>query len=255
MSKLNVIHETLFDSDKDRLQFFKDALTALIRVNIPFLLGGAYAYVCYTKVYRETKDLDIFVKEDDCERTLKLFQKEGYCTELTYHWLAKAYKGKWFIDIIFSSANGICKVTDEWFEHAVVDSDNAFGLKLQLMPVEEMIWSKAFIMEKERFDGGDINHLIRSHGVTLDWNRLLNLFGPHWRVLLSHLILFGFVYPDEHCRCVPSWLIEELTSRLVKEQREINNDSRKKICNGTLVSRAQYLKDITDWGYIDGRLE
>lgn len=259
MSKVNITHQTLFDkkvsSDKDRLQFYKDALGALISGDIPFLLGGAYAYECYTEVHRDTKDLDIFVKLVDCERTLELLQKGGYCTEMTYHWLAKAYKGRWFIDIIFSSANGICKVTDEWFEHAVIDSGNAFDLTIRLMPVEEMIWSKAFIMEKERFDGGDINHLIRSHGVTLNWKRLLKLFGPYWRVLLSHLIMFGFVYPYEHSRCIPSWVIEELTSRLLKEQREINTGSRKKVCNGTLVSRAQYLKDIMDWDYIDGRLE
>ena len=26
------------------------------------------------------------------------------------------------------------------------------------------------------------------------------------------------------------------------------------MCNGTIISRQQYLKDITDWGYEDARL-
>ncbi len=58
-----------------------------------------------------------------------------------------------------------------------------------------MIWSKAFIMERERYDGADIAHLILACGRDLDWRRLLGRFGRRWRVLLSHLVLFGFVYP------------------------------------------------------------
>jgi hypothetical protein len=40
-------------------------------------------------------------------------------------------------------------------------------------------------------------HLLHETGPSLDWPRLLMRFGDHWRVLLSHQILFGFVYPDK----------------------------------------------------------
>jgi hypothetical protein len=30
-----------------------------------------------------------------------------------------------------------------------------------------------------------------------DWSRLLHRMGPNWRVLLSHLVQFGFIYPGE----------------------------------------------------------
>ena len=33
-----------------------------------------------------------------------------------------------------------------------------------VVPAEEMIWSKAFIQERERFDGADIHHLLRCKG-------------------------------------------------------------------------------------------
>lgn len=52
-------------------------------------------------------------------------------------------------------------------------------------------------MEKERFDGGDITHLIRAHGKKLNWEHLISRFGPNWRVLYSHIVTFGFVYPQE----------------------------------------------------------
>ena len=31
-----------------------------------------------------------------------------------------------------------------------------------LIPAEEMIWSKAFIMERERYDGADVAHILRA---------------------------------------------------------------------------------------------
>ena len=52
-------------------------------------------------------------------------------------------------------------------------------------------------MERERYDGADIAHLLRARADQLAWRRLLRRFGPHWRVLLGHLVLFGFVYPGE----------------------------------------------------------
>ena len=60
-------------------------------------------------------------------------------------------------------------------------------------PAEEMIWSKAFVMERERYDGADITHILRKSGATIDWVRLLRRFGSHAAVLLSHLVLFQFV--------------------------------------------------------------
>ena len=114
-----------------------------------------------------------------------------------------------------------------------------------------MIWSKAFIMEKDRFDGADIAHLIRARGLQLDWARLFRRFEPHWRVLLSHLVLFGFVYPA-HRNLVPAPIMDELIERLRKETHSEPPDSS--ICLGTLLSREQYLNDIRREGLQDGRI-
>jgi hypothetical protein len=124
-------------------------------------------------------------------------------------------------------------------------------MRVKLSPAEEMIWSKAFIMERERFDGGDILHLILRCGPTLDWPRLLRRFGAHWRVLLAHLVVFGFVYPSERTS-IPQWVMDQLLVRLQKEMTETPPAAR--ICRGPLISRAQYLIDIEQWGYADARL-
>jgi hypothetical protein len=140
-------------------------------------------------------------------------------------------------------------VDDGWFEYAV--PAEVLGIPVKLCPPEETIWSKALIMERERYDGADVAHLIRALGPGLDWPRLLRRFGPHWRVLLSHLILFGFVYPGERWR-IPPKVMRELTKRLLTEVDAGHPDER--LCGGTLLSRAQYLPDVQAWGYRDARL-
>jgi hypothetical protein len=228
-------------------EFYIQALRKLQDSNIPFLLGGAIAFSHYTHMPRETKDIDIFVKPDDCPRVLDAFGRDGYETELAFpHWLGKIHAGSYFIDVIFNSGNGIARVDDLWFEHA--PKTNVLGLIVRLSPVEEMIWSKAFIQERERFDGADVAHLLRETGPSLDWPRLLMRFGDYWRVLLSHLILFGFVYPDKR-QNVPAWVMEELVRRLMVSRPNLQND----VCYGTLLSREQYLHDLRHLKYRDSR--
>ena len=89
-------------------------------------------------------------------------------------------------------------------------------MPVKLCPAEEMIWSKGYVQERERFDGADIAHLIRGRGETMDWGRLLRRFGEHWRVLFGHLVTFGFIYPAERAK-IPGWLLKELSDRLVNE--------------------------------------
>jgi len=236
--------------DPETRRIYVAALEALSRAGIEFLLGGAHALAPYTGVSRDTKDLDVFLREGDCLRALAGLASAGFDTELTFpHWLAKAYAGDRFIDLIFSSGNGVARVDDLWFRHAV--PSRVLGVPVRLCPPEEMIWSKAFIMERERYDGADVAHLILACGRELDWGRLLARFGRRWRVLLSHLILFGFVYPGER-RAIPDPVMALLLERLREERARPEAEPR--VCDGTLLSRQQYLLDVAERGYADGRL-
>jgi hypothetical protein len=230
--------------------FYHHVLTTLTEARLPFLVGGAFALRCYTGIVRHTKDLDIFARPQDYPEILKKLAAQGYRTELTDpHWLAKTFSAEYYVDVIFGSGKGFDPVDDAWFEHAV--DTEVLGLPVQLCPVEEMICSKAFIMERERYDGADIAHLLRARGTEMDWHRLLKRFGVYWRVLLGHLILFGFVYPSERSQ-VPRWVLEELVRRL---QGEMDNaPPQDHVCQGTLLSHTQYLIDLERWGYQDARL-
>jgi hypothetical protein len=229
-------------------EFYIDALRRLQASQMPFLVGGAFAFSHHSRVPRDTKDIDIFVRRDDCPRVLEMFTQAGYETELPYpHWLGKIRRDAHVMDVIFSSGNGVARVDDLWFDHAV--KTNVLGLIVRLCPAEEMIWSKAFIQERERFDGADVLHLLRETGPSLDWPRLLMRFGDYWRVLLSHLILYGFAYPDRR-QNIPGWVMDELLRRLNASRPNLQSD----ICYGTLLSREQYLHDVQAWKYRDGRV-
>jgi hypothetical protein len=241
-SSARAIHDPAAD-------FYIDALRKLQDSGIPFLVGGAFAFSHYAHVRRDTKDIDVFVRPEDLQRVLQAFEQLGYDTEVPFpHWLGKIHRGSHFMDIIFSSGNGLARVDDLWFEHSI--KTNVLGVIVRMSPVEEMIWSKAFIQERERFDGADVAHLLRETGPSLDWPRLLMRFGDYWRVLLSHLILFGFVYPDRR-QNIPEWVMTELLRRLGVSRPNLQND----VCYGTLLSREQYLHDVNQLNYRDAREE
>jgi hypothetical protein len=231
--------------------FYRQAIRVLHEARVPFLVGGAYALAQYTGIVRHTKDFDVFVRPTDARRALDAFRLTGYRTELTFaHWLGKVFYGQDYVDVIFSSGNGVAKVDERWFAHAT--PARFLGEDVLLCPPEEMIWSKAFVVERERYDGADINHLLRSCGQVLDWPRILERFGSCWPVLLSHLLLFGFVYPTER-DAVPEWVLQDLIGRL--EQELQGPPATRRLCRGTLLSRVQYVVDLDQWGYEDARLE
>jgi hypothetical protein len=230
--------------------FYQNALRDLSAAGIPFLVGGAYALEHYTGIVRDTKDLDVFVRQRDLEPALERLAGTGCRTEITFpHWLGKAHCGDDYVDVIFSSGNGVAGVDDDWFRFAA--QGTVLGVPVQICPAEETMWSKAFLMERERFDGADVMHLLLARAEKLSWPRLVSRFGVHWRVLLAHLVLFGFVYPRERAR-IPAEVLDDLLERMERETHEQPPDTP--VCQGTLLSREQYLIDVQERGLGDARL-
>ncbi|GEJ58631.1 hypothetical protein [Anaeromyxobacter diazotrophicus] len=226
-----------------------DAIAALNEAEVPFLVAGAYAFFEYTGIFRDTKDLDVFLRRRDLEDSFVALERAGFRTELLDPgWLGKGYRGEWFVDVIFSSGNGVAVVDDLWFEHA--RPGEVMGHPVLLAPPEEMIWSKGFVCERERYDGHDVAHLVHACGDGMDWERLLARFGPHWEVLLAQLLMFRFVFPSDRSR-VPERVMRELLRRAGEGVAE--GDWARRVCRGPLVSRVQYRHALDRLGYEDGR--
>lgn len=232
-------------------RFYRDVLTSLDRADVPVLVGGAFAFSHFTGIQRPTKDFDLFVRRAHIERALDTLAEAGFHTELTFpHWLGKARSDEFLVDLIFGSGNGVAAVDDLWFEHAV--QAEAVGIPVWICPAEELLWSKSFVMERERYDGADVIHILHTCSTRLDWPRLVERFGANWRILLLNLVLYGFVYPGAESPA-PRWVTDALLARLNAEMEAQPRDER--ICGGTLISREQYLVDIVAWGYSDARME
>lgn len=234
------------NEDEDAIAFYQEALDHLKDSGIEFMLGGAFAIFHYSGIYRDTKDIDVYCKSSDCPRIMKYFSDRGYETQFTdARWLAKIFKGEYFIDLIFDTVNNICKVDDTWFERSV--SASFFDRDLKLLGPEDLIWSKIYVQNRERYDGADINHLLIQYGINLDWKHLLYRLDQHWQLLLAQIVIFQFVYPADYQQIVPRWLYDELLRRAA-EQFDLPSPEVK-VCRGPMIDQTQYSVDIKDWNY------
>jgi hypothetical protein len=231
---------------KEAHAFYKESLDLLEESGSNFMLGGAFALFQYTGIYRDTKDLDVFCKPNEYTQILKYFAEKGYETQLyDVRWIAKIFKGEYFIDVIFNSVNNICTVDDTWYENAT--EGEFVGKKVKFLPAEELLWCKIYVQNRERYDGADVNHLILKWGEKMDWKRVLFRLDPHWHLLLAQLLSFQFVYPSEFHQKIPRWLFDELIDR-AKSQYELPPPFEK-VCRGPMIDNTQYELDVKEWNY------
>ncbi len=216
-----------------RLAFYVDAIRLLETNDVPLPGGrGLRAFEVHRARSRHQGSGHHASDARTSPRALAAFKGAGYDVEIPFpHWLGKVRREHQYIDVVFSSGNGLVSVDDLWFAHAV--GAEVLGISVALCPAEELLWSSAFVQERERYDGAAVLHLLHARGLFMDWPRLIERFGRHWPVLFSYLILFEFAYPDRRGD-IPDDVMDELTERLRNQQPEPDN----RMCLGTLLSRA-----------------
>src|SRR5690606_41685380 len=103
---------------------------------------------------------------------------------------------------------------------------------------------------RNRFDCADLAHLLKGAACRPGWARLLCLLWPHWLILYRRRRLCCYIYPPRR-GSIPDWVMDDFDKRLhkLRETPPLKED----ICRGTLLSRAQYLQDIEENGFIDAR--
>jgi hypothetical protein len=234
--------------EAEQAAFYADALRRLNKSRIPYVLAGAFGLHSYTGLWRNTKDLDAFLRPCDLENALAIFKNGGYEVEIREdHWLAKATKEPYFVDLIFGMANGHVE-----FDSEFVRADRTVqiaGEPAPLIRIEELIVSKMYIAVRDRFDGADVVHLIRAAKGDLNWKRITDRMGDFKAILLWHLILFDFVYPG-HSDYLPKDLVAELFEEVRGRWSAVEPGQ---ICRGPILDQYSFAADILDWGYTDPR--
>jgi hypothetical protein len=229
---------------------YRNALGLLNAEGLPYVISGLYALYEYTGIYRQTKDLDIFVEPTRLIETARLLKAHGFRMYLEEsHWLAKAMWEDKQIDVIFGTGNGLSFIDAAWFEHS--RAGILAGTQVRVSPPEELLWHRLFVSERHRSDVSDVLHLILCRGDEMDWQRLLDRVASHWRLLLAQVHLYDYVYPGHRPR-VPQWVRRTLYDLA---ESEIAATVDEKVCQGTLVSRFSYNIDVNEWGFRDPRTE
>ncbi len=221
---------------------YRDVLLAMNDHGIPYAVAGAFALQKYTGIWRMTKDLDLFMKASDVPAALDNLCEQGFrCETLDPVWLSKAHRGEYFVDLISGMSNATIVVDDSWMKRtqpAVIA-----GVHSQIISAEDLIASKLFVLRRERFDGGDIAHIIYRTQGQLAWQRILELAGEHWEVVLWALMLFRYVYPA-HTDYVPAALWQDLLSRYM---HAVQHPDPNAPFRGSLVDENIFSIDVKDW--------
>ncbi len=228
---------------------FRKVLETLIANDVPFAVGAAFARYEYTGIWRQTKDLDVFLQARHLRAAMAALEAAGLETEVaSEHWLAKAHCGRHYVDLIFGTGHGHLPVDEEFFRGAQLGE--LFGVQVPFIAPEEMIASAAYVNTRHRFDGSEVLHLILKTQGKLDWDRIVKRLGRNRELLLWELILFDYVYPGHS-----DYLPKELMEQLFDEVRE-RWDKKPKDCKffrGSIIDPYSFTVDVEDWGYKDTR--
>jgi len=234
------------DFDAEASEVYGEVLDALDRAEISYMLGGALALNAYTGIWRDTKDLDVFTTEKTVPRVLEALKEAGFEPEITDPvGLAKAHRGELFADVIHASHNGTGPVDESWFENATQIS--ILDRRELVIPAEELVLSKIFVVAKDRCDVDDVLHVIFAMRGELDWDRMIEKIGDHWELLLAYLHLYRYVYPS-HTHYLPDRVLETLLGRYKEESTPAETRFR-----GTMLDENTFRVDVEEWGLPDER--
>jgi hypothetical protein len=234
------------DFPEKQQQLFREVLTHLTSLKIPFAVSGAFALQQHTDIFRFTKDLDIFLTAEDAPAAMAGLEQYGFeCEVCDPVWLYKARRDGFFVDLITGMSNAVIVVDPTWIENS--KPANVMGVEARVLAAEELIASKLFVTRRERFDGADIAHVIYGTEGKIDWNRILRQVGEHWEVLLWALLLFRYVYPA-HTHYVPQAVWQDLLGRFANE---LANPNPKAAFRGSLIDDRMFAIDVNEWGMED----
>jgi putative nucleotidyltransferase-like protein len=190
---------------------------------IRFAIGGAFATAVYTGELRNTKDFDFYLLPADRESMKQVMDEAGlrdYFERLSYDrsWIYRGSREDIIVDTIWAMANHRADVDEYWLTRGPEISIR--GERLRAIPVEELIWSKLYVMQRERCDWGDVFNLLDARVDVLDWDHLLDRLSTDAPLLAGALCVFTWLAPDR-ADAIP----EPVRARLGLSNRSTRDES------------------------------
>jgi predicted nucleotidyltransferase len=176
------------------------------------MLGGGFAMASYTGRWRNTKDIDFYIRHEDREKVVEALSKAGftdYFDQLAYdrNWIYRSTRDGVIVDNIWAMANQRAQVDEHWFEHAPEIAIH--GERLKVVPLEEFVWCKLYILQRDHCDWTDVMNVLFAAGTRMNWDRLLGRLEDDWPLLKALLTVYGWVCP-RRARLLPDGLRRKL---------------------------------------------
>jgi hypothetical protein len=195
----------------DQWSAFLDGALAVQTAAVPFVLHGAFAMAAYTNRWRNTKDVDVIIRELDREHAIAALLGAGfqdYYEREPYDrsWIFRGTKDGVIFDIIWGLPNHRVLIDDAWFQRATPLWLR--GRLFAIAPVEEVIRIKLYVFQRERCDWVDVFNLLAAAVARIDWRWLVERAGVDLPLLQAAISVFNWLSP-QRARLLPAWLREQ----------------------------------------------
>jgi hypothetical protein len=162
------------------------------------MLGGGFALATFTGRWRDTKDIDLYIHPRDRERAAVALTRGGfrdYFETKPYDpkWIYRSARNGLIVDLIWAMANQRAQVDDIWFERSTLIQIR--GENLKVLPMEEFMWCKLYIMQRDHCDWTDVFNLLYAIGPDLDWDHLIERVEEDLPLLKALLIMYAWLCP------------------------------------------------------------
>jgi hypothetical protein len=166
---------------------------------VRFAFGGAFATAVYTGQLRNTKDFDFYILPEDRDKMIVAIGRAGlldYYRTLPYDraWIYRASTGDVIVDAIWAMANLRTVIDEQWLSGG--PEVQLRGETVRAIPIEELIWSKLYVLQRQRCDWGDVLNLLDSCAETIEWDRLVTRLEADAPLLTAVLSVFAWLAPE-----------------------------------------------------------
>jgi predicted nucleotidyltransferase len=208
-------------------------LEAADEQGIRYCLGGGLAFSAYSHRRRNTKDVDLFILQEELDRYLAIlrnlscgdyFEKQPYDRS----WIYRADCTGVVLDLIWSLPNHRVRVEPDWFGHG--KKVTVHGREVELIPIEELIRTKIYVLQSDRCDWPDLLNVLYQEHHSINWELVVEKMSPDGSLLGALLAVFAWLRP-ETAKEIPAFVWEATgftapTDEPVREDRVMLLDTR-----------------------------
>jgi len=183
----------------EQWSLYSCVLSHICDAGIPFALGGGLALGYYTGELHRSKDLDIYISPPNRDRVVEIITNCGlddYFETQPYDqgWIYRGHRDGVIIDIIWAMANRRTTVDNVWTTTG--PSVHLCGQTFRVISPEELLWSKLYVLQRDRCDWPDLFNLLAAVGPGMNWQHLSCRAAEDRPLLKSLLTVFAWVAPE-----------------------------------------------------------